>query len=378
MKLRAITSPSSLKRTWLARATVALLAVSAFTLAPHAEARVFVSINIAPPLLPVYEQPPLPGPGFIWTPGYWAYDSYGGYYWVPGTWVRAPYVGALWTPGYWGWGGGAYLFHGGYWGRNVGYYGGINYGYGYTGSGYYGGYWNRGGFYYNQAANRFGGVRITNVYNRTVINNTVVNRYSFNGPGGITRAATRQELAIARERHMGPIGAQVQQRMLASRTQSLRASVNHGAPPILATPRAGEFGPKGAALAPAAVNRAAVNRAAMNHVQAARRDAAMQSAHGSRVNRESMQNGPGARQRQPMQAMGNDRSNRGMREPSARASAQGQRSEDRHETRVMRQDGPRQDRGIRMQAPRQAPAPRAQPRQPDRANSNRDDRKRGN
>ena len=30
----------------------------------------------------------LPGPGYIWTPGYWAYDPADGYYWVPGTWVR--------------------------------------------------------------------------------------------------------------------------------------------------------------------------------------------------------------------------------------------------------------------------------------------------
>ena len=43
-----------------------------------------ISITIAPPELPVYEQPPLPAPGYIWTPGYWAYGP-DGYYWVPGT-----------------------------------------------------------------------------------------------------------------------------------------------------------------------------------------------------------------------------------------------------------------------------------------------------
>jgi len=42
-----------------------------------------------------------PGDGYIWTPGYWAWD--GEYYWVPGTWVLAPEAGYLWTPGYWGW-----------------------------------------------------------------------------------------------------------------------------------------------------------------------------------------------------------------------------------------------------------------------------------
>src|ERR1700733_837301 len=66
------------------------------------------SVTIAPPVLPVYAQPLCPGPGYIWTPGYWAYGV-NGYYWVPGAWIIAPYIGALWTPGYWGWGDGVYL-----------------------------------------------------------------------------------------------------------------------------------------------------------------------------------------------------------------------------------------------------------------------------
>ena len=70
-------------------------------------AQVGVSITIAPPALPVYTQPPVPAPGYLWTPGYWAYGP-DGYYWVPGTWVQPPTVGLLWTPGYWGWSGGAF------------------------------------------------------------------------------------------------------------------------------------------------------------------------------------------------------------------------------------------------------------------------------
>src|SRR5579863_997894 len=84
----------------------------------------------APPPLPEYDQPPCPGDDYIWTPGYWDYSSEG-YYWVPGAWVNAPYQGALWTPGYWDYSGSRYGFHHGYWGRHIGYYGGINYGYGY-------------------------------------------------------------------------------------------------------------------------------------------------------------------------------------------------------------------------------------------------------
>ena len=46
-------------------------------------AGVFVSVTIAPPVLPVYTQPPCPGDGYIGRPGYWAYGGEG-YYWVPG------------------------------------------------------------------------------------------------------------------------------------------------------------------------------------------------------------------------------------------------------------------------------------------------------
>ena len=92
---------------------------------PQAHAGVFISVNIAPPVLPVYVQPALPAPGYIWTPGYWAYGD-AGYYWVPGVWVSPPRVGVLWTPGYWGFVGGAYAWHGGYWGPHVGFYGGVN------------------------------------------------------------------------------------------------------------------------------------------------------------------------------------------------------------------------------------------------------------
>ena len=90
------------------RAALAGLALAALPMASFAYVSVGVSINIAPPALPVYVQPPCPEVGYIWTPGYWAWDD-GDYYWVPGTWVSAPSVGLLWTPGYWGWGDGGYF-----------------------------------------------------------------------------------------------------------------------------------------------------------------------------------------------------------------------------------------------------------------------------
>ena len=94
-----------------------------------------------PPLPTDYEQPEAPGDGYLWTPGYWDYAT-AGYYYVPGAWVAAPFTGALWTPGWWGYAGSGYRWHHGYWGQHVGFYGGVNYGFGYIGYGYQGGYWN--------------------------------------------------------------------------------------------------------------------------------------------------------------------------------------------------------------------------------------------
>jgi hypothetical protein len=94
--------------------TLGLLLFAAIAGVSEAAAQL-VSITIAPPVLPVYVQPAIPGPGYIWTPGYWAYGD-AGYYWVPGTWVLPPAVGVLWTPGYWGWHDGIYGWNAGYWG----------------------------------------------------------------------------------------------------------------------------------------------------------------------------------------------------------------------------------------------------------------------
>jgi len=194
-----------------------------------ANAYVGVSVAIAPPAIPVYTQPYCPGPGYIWTPGYWAWDGYG-YYWVPGSWVYPPSVGLLWTPGYWGWNNGAYLFNDGYWGPTVGFYGGINYGYGYGGHGYYGGRWVGDSFHYNTAVTRVNSKVINNTYTYKAPVKTAGSRAGFNGPGGATAKATAQEQAAAKAKRME---ATSEQRAIANRAKDnpdLKAKNNNGKP----------------------------------------------------------------------------------------------------------------------------------------------------
>ena len=214
--------------------------VTAMAMAPAASfAGVFISVGFAPPALPVYVQPIAPGDGYLWNPGYWAYGPEG-YYWVPGVWVRPPQVGLLWTPGYWGWGGSAFIFHEGYWGPHVGFYGGINYGFGYGGVGFFGGRWEGEHFAYNTA--------VMNV-NRTVIHNTYVENVhvtnvgvhtSFNGgTGGIQARPNMQEQQWSHESHVAPTSEQQNHIQMAHADRSNFASANGGHPQYAAMSRVG-------------------------------------------------------------------------------------------------------------------------------------------
>ena len=205
--------------------------------ATPAAAGIGISVELAPPMLPVYVQPPMPEEGYIWTPGYWAWGQDQSYYWVPGTWVMPPTSGVLWTPPYWGWGDGGYLFHGGYWGLHVGFYGGINYGFGDGGNGYEGGRWEGGGFVYNRSANNFGSVQVRNSYERnvSVVNDSHV-AYT-GGAGGLRSEPTAQERSYEQERHVSPTAEQVQHSNAAARNPEFAASRNHGNPPVAATSR---------------------------------------------------------------------------------------------------------------------------------------------
>jgi hypothetical protein len=222
---------------------LAVLAISAAaSTAASAQIGFSFSVGFAPPPLPVYEQPVCPGDGYIWTPGYWAWDdNYDDYYWVPGTWVLAPEVGFLWTPPYWGWYNGAYVFYDGYWGPQVGFYGGIDYGFGYFGDGFAGGRWEGGHFFYNRDVVNVNVSVVHNVYNERVEHN-YVNHVSYNGgEGGIRARPTPQQESFARERHVGPVAAQTEHINAARGNPELRASANHGKPPVAATEKPGDF-----------------------------------------------------------------------------------------------------------------------------------------
>src|ERR1017187_1862563 len=218
--------------------TLLILAIPAISFAQFA-----VSIEIAPPALPVYTQPMPPADGYLWTPGYWA------------------------------WGDNGYAWNDGYWGTQVGFYGGVNYGFGYGGGGYEGGYWDHGSFYYNRRVNNLSGGNFHNVYDRNV-RNTNNNHVSYNGgSGGISARPTQAETAASREQHRPVTTEQTQHVQAARSNHALLASVNQGRPAVAATAKPGELSGRGVVAAKAA---GAPYKAADNHA-AARQQSAPQA-----------------------------------------------------------------------------------------------------
>ena len=217
-------------------------------------AQIVISVGFAPPELPVYEQPVCPEPNLMWMPGYWAYDQdQGDYYWVPGAWVPAPYEGALWTPPYWGWSNGNYGFYDGYWGPHVGYYGGMNYGFGYGGIGFAGGEWRGHDFAYNTAVVHVDETVIHTTYvDRTIVeNNTIVNNNHVSysrGPGGVQHQPTAAEQVAAHDQHSAPTSVQTQHVAAAKTDKTSFAKANGGHPQnaVVAKP----LGPEKATPAP--------------------------------------------------------------------------------------------------------------------------------
>ena len=75
----------------------------------------YVGARIGPPPPPVVGVVGVaPGPGYVWTDGFW--DLRGSrWVWVGGRWMRPPRPHAAWVPGYWAPRGGHYYWRRGYW-----------------------------------------------------------------------------------------------------------------------------------------------------------------------------------------------------------------------------------------------------------------------
>ena len=124
----------------------------------------------------------------------------------------------------------------------MGYYGGINYGYGYIGHGYDGGRWDRGHFRYNSAVNNIPAGRVNNVY-RAPVPQRPVHAESFNGGNSPWHARpTASERRFEGAQHPNPTPAQMNHEQRAIGIPEQRMGSNHGMPPTAATPRPGGFG----------------------------------------------------------------------------------------------------------------------------------------
>src|SRR5665213_2674865 len=250
------------------------LATVAIAVPAPASAQIFIGISVstAPPALPYYDQPILDQPNEIWQPGYWQWSPEG-YYWVPGTWVEAPDPGLLWTPGYWAFHNGLFYWQSGYWANDVGYYGGVDYGFGYSGNGYAGGSWSGRNFRYNTAVSRVDPRRVRYRYSNRNVMSRNTNRVSYNGGrGGLTARPTARQQSVARERHVPMTSAQIQHVNAARGNRNYLASVNHGRPTNAAVARPlrtapARTGQQRMQTQRAAQQRTQTQRAAQQHVQ---------------------------------------------------------------------------------------------------------------
>lgn len=75
-----------------------------------------VYVRVAPPPPRYGVVGVAPGPGFVWTDGYWDWRG-GNWFWVGGNWVRPPRPGAVWVTPHWVHYGGRYRFVRGHWRR---------------------------------------------------------------------------------------------------------------------------------------------------------------------------------------------------------------------------------------------------------------------
>jgi len=93
----------------------ALLAATAAIGSTTASARTYIDIEVAPPP-PRYEPVPPARAGYVWAPGYWAWDGYH-HQWHRGRWVHERH-GYAWVPHHWAHNGDRWRFDEGHWERH--------------------------------------------------------------------------------------------------------------------------------------------------------------------------------------------------------------------------------------------------------------------
>ena len=74
------------------------LFLAALSTPVFADVNLTFGVEVAPPP-PRVEVVPAPRPGYLWTPGYWAWD-HGRHNWIEGRWVEARH-GQYWVPERW-------------------------------------------------------------------------------------------------------------------------------------------------------------------------------------------------------------------------------------------------------------------------------------
>jgi hypothetical protein len=92
-----------------------ILAASA--LAAPAFGQISIMIGTPPPPVRYEVAPPMPQPGYVWMPGYWA-PVHGRYVWYSGRWSNPPYYGAAWRNPRWRHEGDGWRYYEGGWGRH--------------------------------------------------------------------------------------------------------------------------------------------------------------------------------------------------------------------------------------------------------------------
>jgi hypothetical protein len=81
--------------------TGALVFVGFLAGSASAAVRARLYVQVGPPAPVVERVVVAPGPGYVWTPGYYRWDGRA-YVWMPGRHVLPPRPHAVWVPGHWG------------------------------------------------------------------------------------------------------------------------------------------------------------------------------------------------------------------------------------------------------------------------------------